>query len=109
MIDVFQERKATTAVFIDLQQAYDRVWRKGLLLKLYNTGVHGKMLKWIQGFLTNRTIATKCDGATSSKRTLEEGLPQGSALSCTLFLVYINDLTKHLNVSYALFADDLVI
>ena len=109
VIDGFQEGKATTAVFIDLQQAYDRVWRKGLLLKLYNTGVHGKMLKWIQGFLTNRTIATKCDGATSSKRTLEEGLPQGSALSCTLFLVYINDLTKHLNVSKALFADDLVI
>ena len=35
--------------------------------------------------------------------------PQGSALSCTLFLVYINDLTKHLNVSKALFTDDLVI
>ena len=109
VIDGFQVGKSTTAVFIDLQQAYDRVWRKGLLLKLFKTGVQGKMLKWIQGFLTNRTIATKCDGATSSKRTLEEGLPQGSALSCTLFLVYINDLTKHLGVSAALFADDLVI
>ena len=109
VIDGFQVGKTTTAVFIDLQQAYDRVWRKGLLLKLFKTGVQGKMLKWIQGFLTNRTISTKCDGATSSKRTLEEGLPQGSALSCTLFLVYINDLTKNLGVSAALFADDLVI
>ena len=29
-LDGFQESKTTTAVFIDLQQAYDRVWRKGL-------------------------------------------------------------------------------
>ena len=31
VIDGFQVGKTTTAVFIDLQQAYDRVWRKGLL------------------------------------------------------------------------------
>ena len=80
-----------------------------ITIKLFKTGVQGKMLKWIQDFLTNRTIATKCDGATSSKQTLKEGLPQGSALSCILFLVYINDLTKHLGASATLFADDLVI
>ena len=32
--DGFQDSKHTTAVFIDLQQAYDQVWRKGLLLKM---------------------------------------------------------------------------
>ena len=40
---------------------------------------------------------------------MEEGLPQGSALSCTLFLIFINDLPPLLQVSKALFADDLVI
>ena len=84
-IDGFQQSKHTSAVFIDLQQAYDRVWRKGLLMKMGNMGIHGKMLKWIHAFLTNRTIQTSMDGATSSQLTLEEGLPQGSALSCTLF------------------------
>ena len=63
---------------------------------------------WIQAFLRNRTIATRYNGATSSKRTLE-GLPQGSSLSCTLFLIYINDLAEQLNISKAMFADDLVI
>ena len=108
-IDGFQRGQHTTAVFIDLQQAYDRVWRKGLLMKMDKIGVHGKMLQWIQAFLTNRTIQTTVEGATSSKRTLEEGLPQGSALSCTLFLIFINDLPSLLNVQKALFADDLVI
>ena len=54
-------------------------------------------------------MQTTLDGTTSSKLSLEEGLPQGSALSCTLFLIFINDLPKFLNVSKALFADDLVI
>ena len=109
VIDGFQSQKNTTAVFIDLQQAYDRVWRKGLLMKMSKLGIHGKMLKWIQAFLSNRTIQTSIDGVTSSKKTLEEGLPQGSALSCTLFLIFINDLPELLNIEKALFADDLVL
>ena len=108
-MDGFQQGKHTSAVFIDLQQAYDRVWRKGLLMKMRNMGIHGKMLQWIHAFLTDRTIQTSIDGATSSHLTLEEGLPQGSALSCTLFLIFINDLPPLLDVSKALFADDLVI
>ena len=108
-LDGFQAGKTTTAVFIDLQQAYDRVWRKGLLIKMSNMGVHGKMFKWIQSFLNNRTVQTTVDNTTSSKITLEEGLPQGSALSCTLFLIFMNDLPDLLNISKALFADDLVI
>ena len=109
VIDGFQNNKNTTAVFIDLQQAYDRVWRKGLLMKMNRLGVHGKMLKWIHAFLSDRTVETVIDGTTSSKKTLEEGLPQGSSLSCTLFLIFINDLPELLKTEKALFADDLVI
>ena len=67
VIDGFQEGKSTTAVFIDLQQAYDRVWKKGLLIKMSRMGIHGKMLSWIQAFLSNRTIQTTFEGSTSSK------------------------------------------
>ena len=109
VIDGFQAKKDTTAIFIDLQQAYDKIWRQGLLIKMDKLGICGKMLNWVRAFLTNRTIQTQFEGALSSKLTLEEGLPQGSALSCTLFLIYINDLPPLLNVSKALFADDLVI
>ena len=109
IIDGFQEKKSTTAVFIDLQQAYDRVWKKGLLIKMRELGIHGKMLSWIQAFLSNRTIQTTFDNSTSGKLTIEEGLPQGSSLSCTLFLIFINDLPDYLGVKKALFADDLVI
>ena len=61
----------------------------------------------IKQFLTNRTIQTKVNDGLSSKETLEEGLPQGSPLSCTLFLLFINDLPDILKVENALYADDL--
>ena len=67
-LDGFQAGKTTTAVFIDLQQAYDRVWRKGLLIKMSNMGIHGKMFKWIQSFLTDRTIQTTVDNTTFQRR-----------------------------------------
>ena len=109
IIDGFHDKKSTTAVFVDLQQAYDRVWRKGLLIKMQKMGIKGKLYSWIKDFLTNRIIQTQVNDALSSKKVLEQGLPQGSALSCTLFLIFINDLPDALKSERALYADDLVI
>ena len=78
-------------------------------MKMTDIGIHGKMYKWIKFFLSNRTIQTKLNDALSSKEVLEEGLPQGSCLSCTLFLVYIKDLEEVLDIVIALYADDLVL
>ena len=107
--DAFQKKENVAAVFVDLQQAYDHVWRAGLLYKMQKMGIQGNMYEWIKNFLHDRTIATKVNNHLSPKRALEEGLPQGSALSCTLFLIYINDLADNFEVQTALFADDLVL
>ena len=107
--DGFQQGTATTAVFVDFQQAYDRVWRKGLLLKMQRLGVKGKMYNWIKDFLTERTMQTKVDDSISEKKVQEEGLPQGSALSCTLFLIFLNDLPQELKCEKAMYADDLAL
>ena len=107
--DGFQEGSHTTAIFVDLQQAYDRVWRKGLLLKMKRLNIDGNLYRWIKNFLCERTIQTKISNTLSSRQTLEEGIPQGSALSCTLFLIFINDLAKEIKSGKALYADDLVL
>ena len=41
--DGFNENESTVGVFIDMEKAFDSVWRKGLLHKLYNMGVKGRM------------------------------------------------------------------
>ena len=107
IIDGFHDNKQTTAIFVDLKQAYDRVWRKGLLYKMMEAGVHGNLYRWIKSFLTDRTIQTRVNNGLSSKAVLEEGLPQGSALSCTLFLLFINDLPDILETEKAMYADDI--
>ena len=75
---------------------------------MQNLGIQGPLYNWIKSFLTDRLIQTKINDSLSSKTVLEEGLPQGSSLSCTLFLIFINDLSEVLKMESALFADDLV-
>ena len=49
VINAWQHNHHTVAVFVDLKNAYDRVWRKGLLLKLQRHGVNGWMYNWLKG------------------------------------------------------------
>ena len=78
-------------------------------MKMQNLGIRSHLYKWIKSFLTDRLIQTKFNSALSSKATQEEGLPQGSSLSCTLFLIFLNDITDVIKCEKALFADDLVL
>ena len=86
VINAWQCNHHTVAVFVDLKNAYDRVWRGRLLLKLQRCGINGRMYNWLKGFLSNRYIRTKVNGVYSRTRPFKEGLPQGSAL---LYLVSV--------------------
>lgn len=74
---------------------------------MQDCGIHGNIYKWIKDFLNDRLIQTKVNNAFSSKQVLEEGLPQGSSLSCSLFLIFLNDLPSKLKSEKAQYADDL--
>ena len=45
---------STIVVFLDLQKAYDVVWREGLLHKIQLLGISGRMLRWIKSFPSHR-------------------------------------------------------
>ena len=107
IIDGFHAKKSTVGVFVDFKQAFDRVWRKGLFVKMQELGIHGNLYNWIKDFLTDRLIQTKVGNAYSSKKVLEEGLPQGSSLRCTLFLIFLNDLPKEFELEKAQYVDEI--
>ena len=96
----------TATTFIDLEGAYDRVWRNGLLYKLYQAGLRGKLLLSIASYLTNRFARSFANGNVSEWIETLLGLPQGSILSPILFIFFIMDLTLRIpkQISYA---DDL--
>ena len=109
--DGFQDKQHTLTVWIDMEKAYDRVWKDGLRLKLQKSGVTGCMYQWISQYLTNRKARVHVNGTYSRKKTLKEGVPQGGVLSPTLFLVFTNDIVRDMprKVQGAIYADDLVL
>ena len=81
------DKKLTVlCLFLDMEKAFDSVWKKGLIAKLYKYGVSGQYLRIIDDFLTNRLVNLNFNGFVGLlRKCLEYGLPQGSALSPILF------------------------
>jgi hypothetical protein len=107
--DAFQKQKHTVAVWVDMEKAFDKVWKDGLRVKLLKTGVCGKMYNWISHFLSNRTARAQLQGHISKKANIQHGVSQGRVLSPTLLLIYINDITENIRrrVNNSLYADNL--
>ena len=93
-------------VFCDVSKAFDRVWHRGLLFKLRQNGIDGKLLQWLNSYLTNRKQKVTLKSCASTIKSILAGVPQGSVLGPLLFLVYINDIAKQLLSLTRLFADD---
>ena len=105
--DKLDDGHTTLGIFIDLKKDFDSIDHGILLQKLEYYGVRGLPLLWFKSYLQNRQQSVVIDGETSHPRQVQCGVPQGSILGPTLFLIYINDINKSTNFfNFRLFADD---
>ena len=102
----FNRSGATRAVALDISKAFDRVWHAGLLHKLKSYGISGQIFGLISFFLSNKRLRVVLDGKSSQEYPVNAGVPQGSNLVPSLFLLYINDLPDDVICNIAIYADD---
>nr|CAH7763960.1 unnamed protein product [Callosobruchus chinensis] len=65
-----------------------------------------KLCHWLADFLSGRKITVVVDDFSSSFHNVNAGVPQGSILASTLFLLHINDLSSTTPNPIHSFADD---
>ena len=106
--EVLRTKTCGALLNIDLEKASDSVWVDGLLLKFNQVGITGRMFNIIKSFLLSRESFSKVRKINAPPFKIESGLPQGSVLSPTLFISFINDFIGTLSPRFK-FADDTAV
>ena len=96
----FNRSGATRAVALDISKAFHRVWQ------LKSCGISGHIFGLLCSFLSSRRLWVVLDGKSSQEYPFNAGVPQGSILGPTLFLLYINELPDDVIGNIAIYADD---
>lgn len=97
-------------VGLDLSKAFDRVDHFKLISKLREDFRFSKTAcKLLFSYVSGRSQFVSLNSVHSDIQSINCGVPQGSILGPLLFILYINDIVNHIDVSCCpfLYADDI--
>ena len=96
-----------TIVYLDISRYFEKIWHEGLLAKCdVEFGIRGAQLHWLESYLRGRQQIVHVGHSTSTPRTLDAGVPQGSVLGPLLAIMYLNGLSNITKNEMLFFADD---
>lgn len=112
IVDVIREslerKQYCSALFLDISQAFDKVWHPGLLYKLKKLLPHPYYML-LKSYLTERTFRVKHQNTYTTVHEIKSGVPQGSVLGPPLYVIYTADMPTAERTTLATFADDTAI
>lgn len=103
-----QQKEYCAAAFLDISQAFDKVWHTGLLYKLKSILPY-HMYLILRSYISDRKFMVKHNGECSKINDIKSGVPQGSVLGPVLYIIFTADLPTNAQSTTATFADDTVI
>ena len=95
ILDNFTMNQDTDSIFLDFAKAFDEVDHDLLLKKLQRYDFQGRLLNWIEAFLTGRQQRVVVNGKLSSPAWVLSGITRAQlVLGPILFLIFINDMNS---------------
>lgn len=104
----FEEKKYCSAAFLDITQAFDKVWHPGLLYKLKKL-LPATFYQVLKSYLSDRYFMVKYQEEVTGLYPIKAGVPQGSVLGPALYLIFTADIPTTPNTTITTFADDTAI
>lgn len=98
--DAFSNKQQLDVFYGDFENAFDKLWHRMLIVKMKLFGIGKKTAKWLFEFVDGRQFYVQIGNIMSRIYTATSGVPAGSILGPTLFLIVINDIVEY--VVYAL-------
>ena len=90
-------KKNIVSQYFYLEKAYDTTWKYGIMKDLHDIGLRGRLPNLISNFLSDRPFNVRIGSTLSDTFEQEQGVPQGSVLSPTLFNIKINNIVKYVD------------
>ena len=110
ILRAIDEKRSVFLILLDLSAAFDTVNHSILLDRMFSRfGIKEQALEWFKSYLNGRSFRVCVEGGTSTNRSFQCGVPQGSILGPILFLIYtspIGDILRKHGIDFHLYADD---